>query len=568
LTRSNEIIRQLIAYGADVNARDHFDYSPLHLAAISENSTAASILIFSGADLSAKTKGGISALTFLVRKTPDVIQKIPRRLDCAVTVADQDPIDADCDIQLDFSILVPDRERQRVCESSLLSTLIMTGQRKLLQHPVIRAFLYLKWFKVRSLFLVSLCFYATFVAFLSANILMIYLKDRTTQVDQNDKPTLCSKFETQSSVTDEMRDIIDVVRFISIFFALILIIKEIFQLLQSPMDYIRNLENYIQLLLVVGTVVINIRQKVECSRWNYYQQHIAAITIVVAWTELLMHVGRFPVFGLYVQMFTTVAANIAKFLSAYACLIIGFSLGLAVLFPDKPALSRLPHSLLTTIVMMTGELEYVDYFYGDNNTDSPLTYSGTTELVFFAFLLSIVIVLMNLLVGLAVSDIQGLQKSAGLDRLERQALLIARMENVVFSPWFNLLPCKINISFIDFLQKKILLVPPNYHQVYTIRPNDPRDNRLPLDVKEGILKILISNKMARKNSNRSAYSAGLGQESANDPMQELSRQLSSINSLVQQNLSQMASQIETMQTKIDHILWNLNKDGKTDLKDK
>lgn len=123
-----------------------------------------------------------------------------------------------------------------------------------------------------------------------------------------------------------------------------------------------------------------------------------------------------PVFGLYVQMFQTVAANIAKFLLAYVCLIIGFSLGLAVLFPDKPALSHLPHSLLTTMVMMTGELEYVDYFYGDTN----LTYSGTTELIFFAFLLSIVIVLMNLLVGLAVSDIQGLQKSAGLDRLERQ----------------------------------------------------------------------------------------------------------------------------------------------------
>jgi len=49
-SRSNEIIRQLIAFGADVNARDHFDYSPLHLAAINENSNAASLLIHSGAD--------------------------------------------------------------------------------------------------------------------------------------------------------------------------------------------------------------------------------------------------------------------------------------------------------------------------------------------------------------------------------------------------------------------------------------------------------------------------------------------------------------------------------------
>lgn len=54
--------------------------------------------------------------------------------------------------------------------------------------------------------------------------------------------------------------------------------------------------------------------------------------------------------------------------------------------------------------MMTGELEYKDYFTDDNGE---LKYTGTTHLVFLAFLLFIVVVLMNLLVGLAVSDIQG-----------------------------------------------------------------------------------------------------------------------------------------------------------------
>ncbi len=104
-------------------------------------------------------------------------------------------------------------------------------------------------------------------------------------------------------------------------------------------------------------------------------------------------------------MFTTVAANIAKFLTAYLSLIIGFSLGFAVLRPRTQALAKLPFSLLTTFVMMTGELEYKDYFTDDNGE---LKYTGTTHLVFLAFLLFIVVVLMNLLVGLAVSDIQGI----------------------------------------------------------------------------------------------------------------------------------------------------------------
>ena len=92
------------------------------------------------------------------------------------------------------------------------------------------------------------------------------------------------------------------------------------------------------------------------------------------------------------QMFTTVAANIAKFLTAYLSLIIGFSLGFAILYPKTKNLADLPFSLLTTFVMMTGELEYQENF-----TDN-LQFSWTTHFVFLAFLLFIVVVLMNLLV--------------------------------------------------------------------------------------------------------------------------------------------------------------------------
>lgn len=42
-------------------------------------------------------------------------------------------------------------------------------------------------------------------------------------------------------------------------------------------------------------------------------------------------VGRFPMFGIYVQMFTQVSINFIKFLAAYVCLIVGFSLGFNVL---------------------------------------------------------------------------------------------------------------------------------------------------------------------------------------------------------------------------------------------
>lgn len=36
------------------------------------------------------------------------------------------------------------------------------------------------------------------------------------------------------------------------------------------------------------------------DRWHF---HVAAIVIFFVWLELMMIVGRFPIFGLYVQMF-------------------------------------------------------------------------------------------------------------------------------------------------------------------------------------------------------------------------------------------------------------------------
>lgn len=66
--------------------------------------------------------------------------------------------------------------------------------------------------------------------------------------------------------------------------------------------------------------------------------------------------------------------------------------------------------------MMAGELEFEDIFYGDTD----ILYPGTAHAMFVAFVLLVTVILTSLLVGLVVSDIQGLQASAGLDRLSRQ----------------------------------------------------------------------------------------------------------------------------------------------------
>lgn len=219
-----------------------------------------------------------------------------------------------------------------------------------------------------------------------------------------------------------------------------------------------------------------------------------------------MIVGRFPIFGLYVQMFTKVAKNFAKFLLAYCCLLIAFGLSFGVLFNSYPAFKSVPWTLLKTITMMSGELEFEDIFYGDVRIQFP----GTSHALFLAFVVLVTIILTNLLVGLAVNDIQGLQASAGLDRLTRQAELVSRLESIFFSKLLRKAPS----SLIVMLQRSALLRTSRYHLQFCVRPNDPRDNRLPKDLVVSIYKLVaerrdrnISMKRRRHEQNFSSFFA-------------------------------------------------------------
>lgn len=148
-------------------------------------------------------------------------------------------------------------------------------------------------------------------------------------------------------------------------------------------------------------------------------------------------------------------------------------------------------TLLKTVTMMAGELEFEDIFYNG----PPIQYPVTAHAMFFAFVLLVTVILTNLLVGLAVSDIQGLQASAGLDRLTRQAELVARLEGLFFSRLLRKAPS----SIILLCQRSALLRTSRYHLQFCIRPNDPRDKRLPKDIVVSIYKLVAE----RRDRNQS-----------------------------------------------------------------
>ncbi|XP_035773671.1 transient receptor potential channel pyrexia-like [Anopheles albimanus] len=463
----------LLKAKVDVNRADNFGYTPLHIAALNEFSTCVYMLIEFGADITARTNGGVSALSFIIRRTPEIIPKYIAKLDAAISVNSIHEIgDVDCEIRLDFRPLVPNNDRG---ETELLLAFIEVGQRRILKHPLCETFLLLKWRRIRKFFIFSLFYHGLFVLLFTAYVLGVYVEGCRTNVCQ--APSY-----------------VPPIGYVIILFNLVLLTKEVFQMMHGFVSYIRYWENWLQWSIVIGIFLCTHNALGDINSVVVWQHHVAAVVIFLAWLELMMLVGRFPIFGLYVQMFTTVAVNFSKFLMAYCCLLVAFGLSFCVLFPNHIAFKGIPRSLLKTIVMMAGELEFEDIFYGEN---LKIEYPATAHGMFLAFVLLVTVILTNLLVGLAVSDIQGLQQSAGLDRLSRQAELISRLESLMFSKLLRKAPIRIWAIF----QKIALLKTSRCRLHFRVKPNDPREKRIPRELITSIYQ-LVAERRERNQSMR------------------------------------------------------------------
>ena len=73
-------------------------------------------------------------------------------------------------------------------------------------------------------------------------------------------------------------------------------------------------------------------------------------------------------------------------------------------------------SILKTAVMMIGEFEYDGIFFGEN----VLQFPEITIMFFIFFLIIMCIIIVNLMVGLAVDDIQQVREEAGLKKAALQ----------------------------------------------------------------------------------------------------------------------------------------------------
>ncbi|XP_064648007.1 transient receptor potential cation channel subfamily A member 1 homolog isoform X2 [Lineus longissimus] len=328
--------------------------------------------------------------------------------------------------------------------------IMVTSKRKdLLAHPLVTALLRHKWNSYgRYFYYINLCFYLIFLTFLTMYIVLMveiapYKFANNPDIDKYNG-TQCERVQQyRAAEGNPLKPMAyaEVCKYFIIIFTVLQILRELFQFFQARLNYL-GWENTIEWLTHMTALLLVIDFE-GCQRETglrlAWQWQLGAIAVFWAWIDLVLFIRKVPTFGIYVVMFTDVLRTFTRFFPVFFLFIVAFALSFYTLLANQVPFRGFIPSLIKTSVMMTGDVAY-DNIFNDMHASPVIDpsiqtwYEVATTIQFVIFLFVMVILIMNLLVGLAVDDIKGVQEQAVLQRLAMQVELALDVE--CFVPMF------------------------------------------------------------------------------------------------------------------------------------
>ncbi|KAH8301176.1 hypothetical protein KR018_006468 [Drosophila ironensis] len=388
-----------------------------------------------------------------------------------------------------------------------LNTMVTHGRVELLAHPLSQKYLQMKWNSYGKYFhLANLLIYSIFLVFVTiySSLMMNHIELRAgsnktmSQYCNMGWEELTMNLSQNPSVASQIRlDSCEerIKRTTCILFCAVVIVvyillnsmRELLQIYQQKLHYILETVNLISWVLYISALVMVTPAFRADGAINTIHYSAASIAVFLSWFRLLLFLQRFDQVGIYVVMFLEILQTLIKVLMVFSILIIAFGLAFYILLskiidpqPNHLSFSNIPMSLLRTFSMMLGELDfvgtYVNTYYRDqlkvpmtsflilSELPPVLGFPLVMVLLSGVFMILMPILLMNLLIGLAVGDIESVRRNAQLKRLAMQVVLHTELERKLPHVWLqrvdkmelieypNETKCK--LGFCDFILRK------------------------------------------------------------------------------------------------------------------
>ncbi|XP_057671401.1 transient receptor potential cation channel subfamily A member 1 isoform X2 [Diorhabda carinulata] len=344
-------------------------------------------------------------------------------------------------LQLPASSLEDDKNAKRE-PLPALNAMVIHGRVELLAHPLSQKYLQMKWNSYGKYFhLANITFYSVFLAFITAF---------SSQLIQQEPPQANIDFNVTNITHEEyvMMSKLRILRHIHIspmmyicalgiiVYIGINIFREALQLYQQKFFYCMDPMNLVTWLLYVSALVMVLPIFRGTETMFDLQFSSASLTVFLSWFNLLLLLQRFDQVGIYVVMFLEILQTLIKVLMVFSILIIAFGLAFYILLSKGEHLSfkTIPMSLVRTFSMMLGEIDFLGtyvkpyYLTNDGQDRSFLPFPIPAFFILGLFMVLMPILLMNLLIGLAVGDIESVRRNAQLKRLAMQVVLHTELE--------------------------------------------------------------------------------------------------------------------------------------------
>ncbi|XP_032875200.1 transient receptor potential cation channel subfamily A member 1 [Amblyraja radiata] len=366
----------------------------------------------------------------------EMIEHLPESfaglLDICMTESSEDKKSTDFSIEYNFKYLqCPLKYKKLVNEDkqivytplAALNAMIHFNQVELLNHPVCKEFLKMKW---RAYGLRAHVFNMALFSLLLLPITYIVITSRPFAFINETQNALNA---TEGLVVLEKKNqgiSFHTICTIIIFAMCILgICKEAFQIVQQRWQYFHDSSNLLDGTMYVASILFVIPWVFDVS--HPLQWQCGMISAYTSWVNFLLYLQRFDICGIYVVMFAEILKTLLHIMSIFVFLIFAFGLAFYILLYEQKAFRNPFLSLMRILAMMLGDINYNDNFlvpFYENKMPFPLL----TFTMLTSFMLFIPILLMNLLIGLAVGDIAEVQRTASLKRMAMQIYLHTSLE--------------------------------------------------------------------------------------------------------------------------------------------
>uniref|UniRef100_A0AAQ4QHV1 Transient receptor potential cation channel, subfamily A, member 1b n=1 Tax=Gasterosteus aculeatus aculeatus TaxID=481459 RepID=A0AAQ4QHV1_GASAC len=364
-------------------------------------------------------------------------------LDCCVKESDDDRNSPDYHIEYNFKWLqAPLALRKLTMIKTIqplaaLNAMVQYNRIELLNHPVCKKYLAMKWSA-----------YGSTAHFLNMFMYLLGLLPLTNLI-VNLRPALNT---TDHHVTMVEVSFFEQHIFLSFCMVMVLvmnvysIVKELVQISQQRWNYFKDYSNQSDWLSAVFALLFIIPTMLNVEGSLHWQA--GAMAVLTSWTGFLLYLQRFEGVGIYVVMFWEIMKTLVRIVMLFIYLVLAFSLAFYALMLEQREFDSVPLSVMQTFVMMVGELNYQSNILGPYQQNE-LPFGVLTYFIFVMFVLLMPILLVNLMIGLAVGDIAEVQRNAALKRIGMQIELHTALED------------KLPYWFMKRVDKRSLIIYPN-----------------------------------------------------------------------------------------------------------